>query len=215
MLFKNSRKKEHPLIGAEHCFTVPENWYRLNIGYTNPYNIHTPHAELSLIEELKNKNLVSDNALYDYFKDKRLIFYGIGVGDTETAFVDWALKKGQELVNIWGIDINPEFLNNFSIGISNLSLEHNALLSYRGKEGLFDKVDVRSIPSAAYLCLGGTIGNFYDQHRLFELFKSNAKKHDTLILGFQEDTYIDLLFDKYRNNPLFDKFVTNSIGNDV
>jgi hypothetical protein len=208
--------KKSNLIGAEHCFKIPENWYRLNIGYTNPYNIHTPHAELSLIEDLKGKNLAYNNNLYSLFKEKRLVFYGIGVGDTEIAFVDWVLKKGQELVDIWGVDINSEFLDNFSVGIKNLILEYpGTAISYSDKRGLFDEVHMHPLDPAAYICLGGTIGNFYNQHKLFNLFKTNAKEGDSLILGFQEDTYIDLLFDKYRNNPLFDKFVTSSIGNDV
>lgn len=78
------------LCGGEQAFRDDYPWYRLNIGYTNPLNFGEVHAELELIKN--NIRTGERNVFYKYLKNRHQIFYGIGVGDTEIAFVDWCLK---------------------------------------------------------------------------------------------------------------------------
>lgn len=208
-------KKQGFLTGGEQCFRQDYPWYRLNIGYTNPLNFGEVHAELELIK--KHVRLGSQDPILPFFKNKHQVFYGIGVGDTEIEFVDWAIKSGQDEVDITGIDVNKNFLENFIIALKNRSIEPDRpTLNFSPRNALFEQITKEEIQiknkKNAHICLGGTIGNFKDQVKLFEMFSNLMKSGDSLILGFQLKDNIEWIIKKYRENPLFPEFILNYLS---
>ncbi len=201
------------LQGGEHWFREDVNWYRLNVGYTNPLNFGEVHSELQVIkDEMRTRGNFSP--LYRAVKGRHLVFYGIGVGDTEIAFVDWMIREGKRDISVTGIDVNRDFIRNFVVALRNRVFEPDQpAISFRGYHALFDQLTQDDLESHAnaYICLGGTFGNFYDQEKTAQMFSRLARPNDTLILGVQLDTNIDYLFQKYKNNPLFPDFILNYI----
>jgi len=205
------------LEGGEHCFREAINWYRLNVGYTNPINFGEVHAELDLIKSQMHEGV--NNPIRQALKGKQQIFYGIGVGDTEIAFVDWAIKEGEDNVYIIGIDVNKDFIENFEVALQNRTFEPDQPnLTFKGYHALFEQITQEDLGlpryANAHICIGGTIGNFHDQDRIIKQFAQLAKPGDTLVLGVQLDANIDYLFQKYQNNPLFVEFILNYVPND-
>lgn len=212
----NSRLKQESehgrLESGEHCFRKDYPWYRLNIGYTNPLNFGEVHAELELIKKHIREN--NSDKILTAIKGNHLVFYGIGVGDTEIAFVDWVVKKGQKETRITGIDVNKDFLSNFVVALKNRTFEPDEpTFFFQPKNTLFEKISKEDLKienlKNSHICLGGTIGNFYNQEKLFEMFSSLSEKEEYLILGFQLDNNLNWIFKKYKSNPLFPSFVLN------
>lgn len=206
------------LKGAEQSFRDDYYWYRLNIGYTNPLNFQTIHAELKLLEKiLSSKKQEVMDFCYDNKRPSHQIFYGLGVGDTEIAFVDFLSKQNsakKEDIFITGIDLNEEFIKNYGIALLNKSFEpHNKQIYFRAYHALFDQLTNKDIHhfdrSSTHFCLGGTIGNFYDQESIIKLFAQNSNKNDHLVLGVQLNSNMKYLFDKYKENPLYPDFILN------
>ena len=117
-------------------------------------------------------------------------------------------------VYITGIDVNKDFLSNFVVALKNRTFEPDEpVFLFQPKNTLFEKLSKRDLKyqnfKNAHICLGGTIGNFYNQEKLFEMFSELSEKGDSLILGFQLDKNIDWIFKKYKANPLFPSFVLN------
>ncbi|MFA5020810.1 MAG: L-histidine N(alpha)-methyltransferase [Patescibacteria group bacterium] len=207
-------KQQGFLNGGEQCFRDDYPWYRLNIGYTNPLNFGEVHAELELLK--KHVRMGADDAIPPYFKNKHLIFYGIGVGDTEIEFVDWAIKLGQKEIFITGIDINKKFLENFIIALKNRSIEPDEpIMHFSPRNALFEQITKKELAlnktNNAHICLGGTIGNFKNQNELFEMFSNLINTGDSLILSFQLKNNIEWIIKKYQENPLYPDFILNYI----
>ena len=210
--------KEGRLLGVEQCFRKAMPWYHINIGYTNPYNVGRVHAELMLIEKHLEKSLKGcSDPILNALKNKEIIFYGIGVGDTEAAIVDWLLKSGEDNIAITGIDVNRDFLENFTVALRNRLIEEEGgkTISYRAYNSLFEQITKKDLINGklkkAHICLGGTIGNFYDQKSIISTFSNLSESRDILILGIQLETKLEILFEKYRNNSLFREFVLSYI----
>lgn len=208
-------EKQGFLIGGEQCFRQDYPWYRLNIGYTNPLNFGEVHAELELIK--KHVRRGNQDPMLPFFKNKHKIFYGIGVGDTEIEFIDWAIKYGEKEIYITGIDVNKKFLENFIIALKNRSIEPDKpLLNFSPRNALFEQIKKEEIQirnkKNSHICLGGTIGNFKNQKELFEMFFNLMNSGDSLILGFQLKHNIKWILKKYKENPLFPDFILNYIS---
>lgn len=210
--------KKGKLQGAEQAFRDDYYWYRLNIGYTNPLNYKTIHAELKLIESILNqKNNLLVNAIYTKNKPLHQIFYGIGVGDTEIAFLEHITKiepEKRETIFITGIDVNKNFIKNFTVALLNKKNEpHNKKIFFRAYNALFSQINKNELKfkkeSSIHFCLGGTIGNFYSQEKIIRTFYNNMNKKDILVLGVQLNTHIHYLFKKYQSNPLYPDFILN------
>ncbi|MFH1052983.1 MAG: L-histidine N(alpha)-methyltransferase [Candidatus Woesearchaeota archaeon] len=220
---------EGRLSGAEHCFRDSVHWYNLAMGYVNPYNISRVHAELALIEKHSqavkafNVNYPNDDPLFEAIRRKTLVFYGVGIGDTEMEFVDWQLRSDHNPVQVIGIDVNKDFLECFAIALKNRLIEtritggcssHKTIITYKGLNALFGQVTREDIKfdgseeqGSANICVGSTIGNFYYDNDIFRIFDRTSSLGDSLILGFQTNRHLDILFEKYRRNPLFAEFV--------
>jgi len=209
--------KTGSLSGTEQSFRNATPWYHLNMGYTNPYNVGKVHAELLLIEKHMGDTLRNNsNPIFESIENRELVFYGVGVGDTEIAFVDWILKSGKKEVSVTGIDVNSEFLRNFSFALRNRLIEESkdTEIYFRSYNALFDQITKENINSnskKAHICLGGTIGNFSNQDEMVKMFYDNMDFKDTLVLGFQLNTNFEVLCEKYENNPLFSDFVRSYI----
>jgi len=209
------RKKEEinkKLKGGEHCFRIADNWYRLNMGYTNPLNCAKVHAELLLMEGLSKKDKLD---MINLVKDKEFIFYGVGVGDTEIVPINWALDYKSPEVYITGIDVNREFLENFIIALKNKLIESpKSKIFYRAYHSLFEQINKKDLNSnllKVHFCLGNTIGNFDNQDEVFKMFSNLSQKEDLLVLGIQLNRKLDMLFEKYKDNSLFQKFILNYV----
>ncbi len=145
-----------------------------------------------------------------------MYLHGVGIGETEIEFVDWELERAN-YVEVVGIDVNKRFLEKFIGGLRNKSKENpNYQIMFKGYHSLFEQLkpqDFNFVNSQyernAHICLGHTIGNYQDQSEIFELFSRNSRIRDLLVLGFQLDTDIDILFKKYSTNPEFAKLILN------
>lgn len=208
-----AKEKEKGFLGGgEQCFRQDYLWYRLNIGYTNPLNFGEVHAELELIKKQVREG--AKNKIISHFKERHQIFYGIGVGDTEIEFVDWAIKLGDKNISVTGIDVNKNFLENFIIALKNRCIEPDKpTINFFPRNSLFEQIKKDELKiqekKNAHICLGGTIGNFKDQEKLFEMFSKLMDSGDSLILSFQLKTNIDWIIKKYKENPLFPDFILN------
>lgn len=190
-------------IRGEHWYRKAQSWYQVVFAYTNPYNRGTPNSELSLLQLSRNK-------LAALLQEVTLIFYGLGVGETEAEIVDWSLDFAN-YAEVVGVDVNPEFLKRFQSGLKNRAVdqEHSQIL-FRGYHALFEQITKANLKfenskykRQAHICLGNTIGNFNDQNEMFRLFSTVISKGDLLILGFQLDTRLDDLFKKYAQTTEF------------
>ena len=215
---KKQELSEGKLKGAEQAFRDDYYWYRLNIGYTNPLNFQTIHAELKLLETiLSSEKQEAIGFCYNNKRPSHQIFYGLGVGDTEIAFVDFLSNQNsakKEDIFITGIDLNKEFIKNYAIALLNKSFEpHNKQIHFRAYHALFDQLSKEDFRHpdrlSTHFCLGGTIGNFYDQESIIKLFAQNSNKGEYLVLGVQLNKNIKYLFNKYKENSLYPDFILN------
>ncbi len=204
---------EHDLssgkIRPEQWFRNALGWYQLAVSYNNPYNHRSVHSELFLLHKHREElvNVIGDTAL---------IFYGLGVGDTEIEIVDAVLSSGK-YAEIIGVDVNHDFIDAFVAGLRNKQLEDKEYqIMFKGYHALFEQMSVHDFvlensryTRRAHICLGSTIGNFSDQQQLFHMFSHNCLQEDLLLLGFQLDTDIDVLLRKYSQNEQFARFVMN------
>jgi hypothetical protein len=204
----SQEQKKGSLRGGEHCFRNEYNWYELNFGYTNPLNTQTVHAELFLITSLEKKIL-------EFMRKRHHIFFGVGVGDTEIAFLDQAIKLGEKEIFCTGIDVNKTFLENFAESINNKIVEDDNLkIDYQAIHALFEQITRNHLqvgkPNNLY-CLGGTIGNFLYQQEIFRMFSELSNKGDNLIIGYQHISQSEVLLRKYQRSKLFENFILNYI----
>lgn len=205
-LFKDKKKG---IIRGEQWFRDANLWYELVISYNNPYNHRRVHSELYLLHE-ERENLA------DLIKDSTLLFYGVGIGETEIELIDWELERAN-YVEAVGIDVNNKFIRKFIGGLRNKTKENPEYqIMFKGYNALFEQLQPRDFifgnsryKRKAHICLGHSIGNYADQGEIFQLFASNSQKRDLLVLGFQLDTDIDILFNKYSTNQEFVNLILN------
>lgn len=193
-------------IEGHHWFKNPERWYEL-VAFTNPY--------LTIYSEL---NLIFNNlsTIIDFLNNKRLVFYGIGNGDTETILVKAVLEKNKS-VEVVGIDITENFITNFLQALQNLTYENEKFaINFLGIHGLFQQIkssDLNLLGSGidnGFIVLGNTIGNFKGLE-FFDLLGNIISKDDKLVLGFQTDNSIERIFKRYSENKIFNRFILNSL----
>jgi hypothetical protein len=147
---------------------------------------------------------------------RRLVFFGVGVGDTESAFVDLQLDavKASEMVLI---DINPVFLRFFVSSLAARKLElSDATIRYRAINGFFEHLSTDALldndnkeTKVALICLGGTVGNYSNSCEIFDLFHGLMRPGDRIFLGYQLNTHFPLIFQKYFENELYRELIGN------
>lgn len=195
------------LLPSMHWFHNAPAWYHLCFSYNNPYNVASVHSELFALHQQIGR-------ISDLMSNRTLIFLGTGVGDTEMFIVERVLKKEKE-AEIVAIDVNGDFLADFENSLRSKQLEH---AEYQIKlqliHGVFeeteaDDIDYGTPGGRAIICLGSTIGNYVDTQDFVDILVKLTSNGDLVLLGFQLDTYLNELFEKYKSNPLFQKFITS------
>ncbi len=204
-----SEDMQRGIVRGEQWFRNANLWYELVISYNNPYNHRRVHSELYLLHERKRE-------LSELIKDSTFLFYGVGIGETEIELVDWELER-TGYVEVASIDVNERFIRKFVGGLRNKKKENpNYKIMFRGYHALFEQLQPADFVFGnsrynrrTHICLGNTIGNYSDQSEIFDLFSSNSQTGDLLVLGFQMDTDIDILFRKYSTNQEFADLILN------
>jgi len=191
-------------INSEQWFSKPELWYELT-AFSNPYI--TVYSELILLSQ----NL---KATVELLKNRALIFYGLGTGDTEIIIVN-ALLKEQRFIEILGIDVQRQFIKGFIQSLKNIALEDTSYkINFVGINGLFQdisKKDIKTKLKQAHVILGNTIGNF-NEDKIFNIFGQLMNKGDILFVGFQTDKKIEKTFRQYSENKMFNSFILKTVS---
>lgn len=199
------------VIPGEQWFRKPENWYSIT-AFANPYK--TPYTELKILLENSKK--------LKHFLTKTLkIFYGIGIGDSETSIIQSDLEE-ERYSEVIAIDAIDRFIEGFIQSLRNLVHEYpNSRIIFKGLNALFEDLERKDlIPSNAkyksttHICLGNTIGNF-DQEEIFEIFERNTSKDDFLLLGFQLNKNVKKMLSQYKKNPRFERLILSSVDDEL
>ena len=200
---------EARIVGSAQWFRIADLWYRISYGYNNPLNFGSIHSELFLI--MKERETLSQ-----LLRNRGLVFFGVGVGDTEMALVDLQLATTQSAEAIL-IDINPVFLRMFVSSLAKKRMEKPELrIRYLGVKDFFERVSFGTVrvangkcSSNAIVCLGGTIGNYNDTREIFDLFQRTSVQTDLIVVGYQLYKRINITYNKYRYNSLYRELIGN------
>jgi hypothetical protein len=205
LLWQDVQKKE---VRGAHWFRQAVNWLRVQHGYNNPLNWGVVHCELQALMD-------SQGELAKELGGHEILFFGVGVGDTEMAVVDCTLKASGSS-DIIGADVNEEFLRMFGTSLSMRLRElPEARINYRALRCLFE--DLHSIKDCVttsrgprvLVCLGSTIGNYRNTDEVFRIFNRVSRSGDQLLLGYQLATHLPIVFEKYAENPYYADLVGN------
>lgn len=198
---------EKGMMHSSSWFYDASKWYQIHT-YNNPYNIGSPNSELELM--FRNRGWLSAT-LEDC---SVIIFWGVGNADTEMVLVDYYLKSARGKINIIAIDINKTFLNDFYNALVDKLKENPSYeIYYFGINSLFEfvsHVDINAFSSGKkfLVCVGNTIGNYQKTEDILRIFKHQCNKCDLLLVGFQTDNEIEVIFSKYaQNRYLEDLFI--------
>src|SRR3989338_3624274 len=101
--------KKNGFVRGEQWFRNESIWYELVFSYNNPYNNRKVNSELYLLHEKRSK-------LASLIGNSTLLFYGVGVGETEIEIIDWELE-GVKYAEIVAIDVNEKFVRKFVNGL--------------------------------------------------------------------------------------------------
>ena len=134
-------------------------------------------------------------------------------------FVDWKIHTSAGASFITGIDVNREFLEAFVVALRNKAIEAypkgwipSACLYFSGYHALFDQIVQQDLCyQNVHILLGSTLGNFYNQDQIIDVFSQRALRGDAFIIGVQLSKHIDILFQKYSHNPYYEDFILNYI----
>lgn len=196
------------IVGGAHWFRSADCWCRLNFGYLNPLNIHTPHSELFLLSTAKSD-------LMPFVSGHNLHFFGVGVGDTEILLVDYLLSEDGRACGSF-VDVNPVFLRMFESSLRNLSAQTpRGELEFEAKRTLFEMLQQEDFATQRgerpnlLACLGNTIGNYENADEIFDVFRRCTSAGDRLLLTYQLPTYLALCFDRYTHEPWYRDLVGN------
>lgn len=189
-------------IYSEQWYRKPEGWYRLT-SFNNPYR--AIHSELPLIERNREN-------LFKYTEKARLVFYGVGTGDTESVFVKWLLEKF-DYAEVIAVDSEAVYLDGFEKMMLSIKNDRNSsAIPFLGLNLLFEGLQRETIcpensifPRNTHICLGNTVGNF-DQKHIFGIFERLVKKDEHMILGAHLFSSQEKIMKRYMT-PLFLDFI--------
>lgn len=206
-LLKQELRQKH--VTSAQWFRVADLYLRLNHGNISPLNIGVVHAELCHLQ--KNARTLSD-----FCRRRLFVFFGVGVGDTEMAIADLVVQRQGHWEGIL-IDSNPAFLRMFVCSLANRSLENRGYtFNYLAIQNLFENTTKTTISpentryhQKVFVCLGSTIGNFDNGAQIFAMFSALANVGDRLVVGYQTDKYLPVIFEKYRQHTSYRTLIGN------
>ncbi|MDI6825982.1 MAG: L-histidine N(alpha)-methyltransferase [Candidatus Aenigmarchaeota archaeon] len=199
---------KNKMITGEQWFRNPDNWYNIT-AFANPHK--TPYSELRILFE-------NEDELKPLLDNTIKIFYGIGMGETETLIVKWDLENNN-YTEVIAIDAINVFIENFIQILRNLKYNYSkSEIFFRGIRDLFENLNKDDLffsrskfENATHICFGNTIGNFEQQNEIFTIFQKNMDRGDKLLLGIHLNKFPEKTFSEYANNVLFKKLILNSI----
>ena len=199
-------------ISGAHWFRDAARWYRMNFAFNNPLNVGSIHSELILIEEHKDE-------LAECLKDRQLIFFGVGTGDTEMAMVDICLERW-DYAEVIAIDANAKFLEDFAHSMrAKMKEDKRDRVYYLGLHDLFERLqpDDLSRQNTTFhkrilICLGNTIGNYSSLTKAFQLIIQHMGVQDSILVSYQTLTHLDVVYKKYLNNMLLRQLIESSVA---
>lgn len=200
-LAKNIKNK---YIEGEQWFRNPDLWYELT-AFSNPYI--TIYSELVLLIQNIEK-------IYKHLKDKTLVFYGLGTGDTEIILVNQVLSK-EKSADIIGIEVQEQFIKGFVQSLENIEYEDkNYKINFVGINDLFQDINKKDLKinnkKQAHIMLGNTLGNF-NEKEIFYIFNKLMSEGDVLLMGFQTNNNLQKIFKQYSENKMFNRFIKKAI----
>jgi len=196
-------------VTSAHWFRITDLYLKLNNGNISPVDIGLVHAELCHIQDCAEQ-------LSIYCEGRLFVYFGVGLGVSELALVDIAVQRQK----IWEgvlVDVNPTFLKMFISSLASRASEPwGYAFYYSAIQGLFEQLQPCEIvpenttfSQKVFVCLGSTIGNFGDGHKIFEIFSSLASSGDRLLVGYQTNKYLPIVFQKYRSHPGYSALIGN------
>jgi len=198
-------------ISSAYWFNRADFWYKVSFGYNNPLNCENVHSELLLIQKWRKK-------IGNIINNSNIIFWGIGIGDTEMQTLDIQLQNHNK-VNVIAIDINEEFLELFEHNLMQKKFEGDNEITFYGIKEYFEKVnllkmDIYNTQKNIHCVLGSSIGNFNNLDTFFNILNRNILSGDKLFLGYQLNNNIELIFNKYRHNKCMLELIGNYLPHD-
>jgi len=202
------------VVNGAQWFRQADLWFRANHGYNNPLNFGSVNSELDMLH-------LNSTKIGDLLGSRSLVIMGVGVGDTESAIVDYQLERNKRS-KVTGIDINPVFLRLFESSLRHRASDLNTIIDYIPINNFFESLvtnDVRSSdrqdPRIALVCLGSTIGNFAAVEDIFSIFKELTIPEDLLLITYQLDTHLESIFRRYSTNDLYLDLISNYLDPSV
>ena len=196
-------QKAHSKIEGEQWFRDPLGW--LLVSFNNPLNYGNPNGELVVLQNYQAE-------IGECIRGYNQIFYGVGVGETELELVRIELEQSDH-INVEAVDISETFINLFEENLRYKELEFpgNKIEATLFRE-LFQNYSPPKTHKRIHVVLGGTLGNFdNDGEELWQILQRNTPKGDILLIGMKLDTYIDVDFEKYKNNKYYPTFVLSHL----
>lgn len=202
---KNKSIKE---IDSSFWFKEANAWLKICYGYNNPLNLGNIHSELRILE-------ANTTEIFNVIKNDELVFLGVGVGDTEIFIVDIQLEKFGNSV-IHSVDINSTFLQMFSDSLNQRLLENNLFnikhntLNIHFRE-IYNSL-LKNIGQRTIVVLGSTIGNYNKTQEFFEILSNFILPKDKLLIGYQMNNNIEMIYEKYAHNKYYPELIGNFLS---
>ncbi len=199
-------------VDSAEWFKDADKWLKICFGYNNPINYGSIHSELLLIKSFENLMLSTNNSQY-------FMFYGIGSGDTEMQILDIFSERHSEVI-CFGIDINLTFLNLFENSVRLQLIEkRSCLITFESINSHFNKMSrpVHKRKTLNIYVLGSTIGNYNQVTDFINTLGNVVANGDRIYISFQTDKYLTQVFEKYKNNELYNDLINvkNADKNDI
>ena len=200
--------RRHYVTSAQ-WFRVADLYLRLNHGNISPINIGVVHSELFHLQN-------NAQELAEFCSKRLFVYFGVGVGDTEMALADLVVQRQGRWEGVI-VDANLVFLKMFVCSLANRALEGSRYkFHYSAVQNLFEELQKPMIspangqyPNKIFVCLGSTIGNFDNGNKIFNVFSALAAPGDRLIVGYQTNKYLPVIFEKYQRHTGYRTLIGN------
>ena len=191
------------------------NFKRTGLRYIN--QVYIPSCTLTKLLSHFDNSLTAISS--KFFKDEKCLARQIG----QTILN----RDGFKVIFNHGI-FNPDFPSNivrneFVLDYDCFSdaIEYNEYQAIIEKmhleiQNLFEKLQRPMISPAnsqyhnkVFVCLGSTIGNFDNGNKIFKVFSTLAAPGDRLLVGYQTNKYLPVIFEKYQRHAGYRTLIGN------
>lgn len=194
---------KNSFIPSEHWWNKAEKWFFVVFNRNNPLTYGSVNPELKLIWDSKED-------LVNYLKNCKLIFYGWGAGETETALIDSLLEKNDN-IEVIAVDVNEDFINMFNHSM-NLLKKENHKIEYKGYIGRFQELKSNHLDfnnsrfkNKNHIILGNLVANMEEE--IIKVISNLSEENNYLTIGFNTPKHINIILDKIKESKYFNNFV--------